>query len=373
MHARAGAQQGLFTGDDPMWLPFPVASVSAALVAVLGAGAALIKRASTGYGQHVETSLLDALLFLNAAAIFHREGHRPRIVRQTKSPILRVFDTADGRAVMVNLSGTERWRELCRAPGHGRRWARLLDAGRALQALRPRVEPGHAAACHRGLRIAGRPTSGKRRCWPSPPPSPSATRSPSGWRSEQARVDHLVVETRRPGPRTGAAGRPARTDRRRRRRAAARPPARRGAGRARRPPHRRPLLLLGRTAGVTAAGRARRRRREGGAARRRGRIPDDAGAAQHLCRRQSLEARDRARPQDPRGPGAAARPRGGVRRRGRERHGGCVGAARPGRGRAARRSILRSSTRGPRASGWRGRWPAALPSTTSFRRRPGWR
>ena len=33
-----------------------------------------------------------------------------------------------------------------------------------------------------------------------------------------------------------------------------------------------------------------RRRREGGAARRRGRVPDDAGAAEHLCRRQSLEA-----------------------------------------------------------------------------------
>ena len=117
VHARAGAQQGLFTGDDPIWLPFPVASVSAALVAAMGAAAAMIKRASTGYGQHVETSLLDALLFLNAAAIFHREGHRPRIIRQTKSPILRVFDTADNRAVMVNLSGTERWRELCRLLG----------------------------------------------------------------------------------------------------------------------------------------------------------------------------------------------------------------------------------------------------------------
>lgn len=113
VHARAGAQQGLFTGDDAIWLPFPMASVAAALLGVLGAGAALVKRASTGYGQHVETSLLDGLLFLNAAPIFHRENHRPRIVRHTKSPILRVFDTADGRAVMVNLSGTERWRELC--------------------------------------------------------------------------------------------------------------------------------------------------------------------------------------------------------------------------------------------------------------------
>ncbi len=117
VHARAGAQQGLFTGDDPIWLPFPVASVAAALLAVLGAGAALVKRESTGYGQHVETSLLDGLLFLNAAPIFHREGHRPRVVRHTKSPILRVFDTSDGRAVMVNMSGTERWRELCRLLG----------------------------------------------------------------------------------------------------------------------------------------------------------------------------------------------------------------------------------------------------------------
>ena len=47
------------------------------------------------------------------------------------------------------------------------------------------------------------------------------------------------------------------------------------------------------------AGRAGRRRREGGAAWGRGRVPDDAGAAQHLCRRQSLEAGDRPRPQDP--------------------------------------------------------------------------
>ncbi|HUC06362.1 MAG TPA: CoA transferase [Acidimicrobiales bacterium] len=117
VHGRTGAQQGLFTGDTPQWLPFPMASVAAALLAVIGAGAALVKRESTGYGQHVETSLLGALLFLNAGPIFHRENHRPKVVRQTRSPTLRVFDTKDGRAVMVNLSGTERWRELCRLVG----------------------------------------------------------------------------------------------------------------------------------------------------------------------------------------------------------------------------------------------------------------
>jgi len=114
VQARAGIQQGLFTGDDAIWQPFPVGSVAAALLAVLGAGAALVKRESTGYGQHVETSLLDGLLFLNAAPIFHRPGHRPRVSRQKNSVILRPYETADGRSVMVNLSGTERWRELCR-------------------------------------------------------------------------------------------------------------------------------------------------------------------------------------------------------------------------------------------------------------------
>src|SRR3984957_17331095 len=194
VHARAGAQQGLFTGDDPMWLPFPVASVSAALVAVLGAGAALIKRASTGYGQHVETSLLDALLFLNAAAIFHREGHRPRVIRHTKSPILRVFDTSDGRAVMVNLSGTERWRELCRLLGmddggldyskpeglsklSDREWNRAM-----LQQVMERFGSRTADEWETALLLQ--------------PAAVAKCNSLAEWlASEQVRVDHLVVET----------------------------------------------------------------------------------------------------------------------------------------------------------------------------------
>ncbi len=131
VHARAGAQQGLFTGDDPIWLPFPLASVAAALLAVLGAGAALVKRASTGYGQHVETSLLDGLLFLNAAPIFHREGHRPLVVRQTKSPILPRLRHV-GRS--CRHGQPQRDRALARAvppARHRRRRARLLDARRS--------------------------------------------------------------------------------------------------------------------------------------------------------------------------------------------------------------------------------------------------
>jgi crotonobetainyl-CoA:carnitine CoA-transferase CaiB-like acyl-CoA transferase len=117
VHARAGAQQGLVTGDRPVWSPFPLASVGAAFLAVLGTGAALVKRETTGYGQHVETSLLDAMLFLNAGAVFHRDRARPAVVRLMRSPVLGTYPTRDGRAIQVNLSGTERWRELCRVVG----------------------------------------------------------------------------------------------------------------------------------------------------------------------------------------------------------------------------------------------------------------
>jgi crotonobetainyl-CoA:carnitine CoA-transferase CaiB-like acyl-CoA transferase len=117
VHARAGAQQGLFTAGQPIWLPFPMASVAAGLFAVLGVGAALVKRETTGYGQHVETSLFEALLFLNGGPIFHRAQHRPGVGRAARTPVLRMYESSDGRGVMVNLSGTERWRELCRLLG----------------------------------------------------------------------------------------------------------------------------------------------------------------------------------------------------------------------------------------------------------------
>ncbi len=104
----------MFTGDEPIWLPFPMASVAAALLAVIGIGAALVKRETTAYGQHVETSLFEALLYLNAGPVFHRPGHRPRVIRQTRSPILHTYATRDGRGMQINLSGTERWREVAR-------------------------------------------------------------------------------------------------------------------------------------------------------------------------------------------------------------------------------------------------------------------
>ena len=290
VHARAGAQQGLFTGDDPIWLPFPVASVAAALLAVLGAGAALVKRESTGYGQHVETSLLDGLLFLNAAPIFHREGHRPRVVRHTNSPILRVFETADGRAVMVNLSGTERWRELCRLLG-------IDDGGldysnpEGLSRLSDREwNRAKLGPLHRGLRAAGRPTSGRPRCSTQPAAVAKCNTLAEWLGHEQARVERAGA--RDGGPVLGRVP-------------LVGPPVRIGAEPGERRPGRRHGAEQGALGGhrivdlssFWAGPLAARLLAELGAdvvkvepPGGEGCVPADAGAAQHLRRRQPVEA-----------------------------------------------------------------------------------
>ena len=334
VQARAGMQQGLFTGDDAIWQPFPVGSVAAALLAVLGAGAALVKRESTGYGQHVETSLLDGLLFLNAAPIFHRPGHRPRVSRQKNSVVLRPYETADGRSVMVNLSGTERWRELCRLLG-------IDDGGldygtpEGLSRLSDK-EWNRAKLAEVTAAFASRTADEWEAALLESPAAVAKCNTLAEWLdSEQARANDAGGRDGRPRAGAGAVAGPARADRGRARRAEARPPARRRAGGARWAPHRRPVQLLGRAPGVAPAGRARGRRGEGGAAGRRGRVPDDAGPAQHLRRRQSVQAGAGARPQGTDRPGPAARPGGRVRRRGRERGGRRVGAARARRGGAA--------------------------------------
>ena len=88
---------------------------------------------------------------------------------------------------MVNLSGTERWRELCR----------LLDiddggldysSPEGLSKLSDREWNRTVLQQVIAASRAGPPTSGRRRCWPSRPRWPSATHSRSGWRSDQASV-----------------------------------------------------------------------------------------------------------------------------------------------------------------------------------------
>ena len=95
---------------------------------------------------------------------------------------------------MVNLSGTERWRELCRLLGvddGGLDYATPEGLARLADREWNRAK---LAEFIRGLRVARRPTSGRRRCSSSPPPVAKCNTLAEWLASEQARVDELVVD-----------------------------------------------------------------------------------------------------------------------------------------------------------------------------------
>jgi len=106
VHGRAGLHVGFGEHDERVWRPFPLASVTAALLAMLGTVAALWERESSGLGQHVETSLLDAALFINGSAVL--QGDPPSMGTQGRTGSARVhmYPTADGWLQVV--AGTDR-------------------------------------------------------------------------------------------------------------------------------------------------------------------------------------------------------------------------------------------------------------------------
>ena len=364
VHAHAGAQQGLFTSDQPMWLPFPMASVAAALFAVLGVSAALLKRETTGYGQHVETSLFEALLFLNAGPIFHRARRRLGVAPPARTPVLHTYETSDGRGIQVNLSGTERWRELCRL-------VELDDDGgldfadpASLAKLSDREWLKHMLG-ELTRRFGARTADEWEQALLRTPAAAAKCNTLEEWLDhEQARANDVFADVDDPALGPAASRRltdPA-SDERTRARSAASPRIR--GWRTRGPPGRRPLELLGRAALRPSARRARCRRGQGRAARRRGRLPAHAGSPEHLRRRQPLQARTRHGRPGSRGPRSVARPRRRRRRRRRERGSRQVGAARPRRRRPSR---YESRARVPRREGLRSVRTDGVPTVLRLR------
>ena len=370
VQARAGIQQGLFTGDDAIWQPFPVGSVAAALLAVLGAGAALVKRESTGYGQHVETSLLDGLLPLNAAPIFHRPGHRPHV--HESEELGHPASLRDGRRPLRH-GEPERHRALARAvpPARDRRRRpRLRHARGTVEALGQGVEPGQAGRGHRCF--ASKTADEWEAALLERPAAVAKCNTLAEWLdSEQARASDLVVETDDPvlgrvpllGPSVRIGAEPGE-----------RRPGRRHGGEQGALGGHRIVDLSSFWAGPLAS----RLLAELGADVVKVEPPGGEGGFQMMPvlpniyvdgnRSKRGLVLDLKAPSD-----RAPRPRGRVRRRGRERRGRRVGAARARRGGAAPRSTRRWSTPGPRASARSGPWPPGPRSTTWCRRRRGWR
>jgi crotonobetainyl-CoA:carnitine CoA-transferase CaiB-like acyl-CoA transferase len=114
----------------PVYLAVPVASIGAALLAVIGVAAALFEREDTGEGCEVETSLVDgALAFLNMfwedlgdafASGLGGDGLDPRRYRL----LVRSFQCADGEFLGIHT-------------GAGGSHARLIEAIGLAHQVRP--------------------------------------------------------------------------------------------------------------------------------------------------------------------------------------------------------------------------------------------
>jgi formyl-CoA transferase/CoA:oxalate CoA-transferase len=115
------AESGLMsvTGEidgPPVRLGVPIADLAAGLFAVQGILAALVSRASTGHGQHVDVSMLDsvaALLTYHATAYLTSGEDLPRMGNGHASIVpYNTFAAADGPFVLA-VGNDDQWRRFC--------------------------------------------------------------------------------------------------------------------------------------------------------------------------------------------------------------------------------------------------------------------
>jgi formyl-CoA transferase len=122
----AQAMSGLmsFVGDvgsdRPCSTAVPISDINAGAFGAIGVLAALQSRATTGRGQHVESSLLEAAmastvwesgLFLSTGAMPQRNGTRHRLAAPYEA-----LRTADGH-IVVGVNSNRLWGRFCQAMG----------------------------------------------------------------------------------------------------------------------------------------------------------------------------------------------------------------------------------------------------------------
>jgi crotonobetainyl-CoA:carnitine CoA-transferase CaiB-like acyl-CoA transferase len=107
-------------GHGPVRAGIPVADLSAGLLAALGILVALLEREKSGKGQAVETSLLQAQIFMldfQAARFLVNGEVAPQAGNNHPTSIpTGVFKTRDGY-INVAAPGQKMWQRLCRAAG----------------------------------------------------------------------------------------------------------------------------------------------------------------------------------------------------------------------------------------------------------------
>ena len=108
-------------GQGPVRVGIPVADLCAGLLAAQGILVALLERESSGEGQWIQTSLLQAQVFMldfqATRWLVDREVPKQAGNNHPTSIPTGVFATTDGH-INVAVAGQEIWRRFCQAIGH---------------------------------------------------------------------------------------------------------------------------------------------------------------------------------------------------------------------------------------------------------------
>lgn len=106
-------------GQGPVRVGIPVADLTAGLFCALGILVALLERDQSGKGQHVETSLLQAQIFMLdfQAARWLMKGEVPQQAGNNHPTSIPtgVFKTADERYINIATTGHKIWDRFCEA------------------------------------------------------------------------------------------------------------------------------------------------------------------------------------------------------------------------------------------------------------------
>src|SRR6202163_3489480 len=108
-------------GQGPVRVGIPIADLSAGLFCALGILVALLERETSGKGQRIETSLLQAQIFMLdfQASRFLTEGEVPKQAGNNHPTSIPtgVFKTKDGH-LNIAVTGTVIWERFCNAMSH---------------------------------------------------------------------------------------------------------------------------------------------------------------------------------------------------------------------------------------------------------------
>ncbi len=140
LQAMAGVMTLQGFGGPPQYLRIAVTDYYAAALACQAVLAALYARERTGRGQHVETSLLNAVLALQSGLVLDYPGKEP-VFRD--NPTYRLYRAGDGEWFFLACGNQSFWTKLCSAIGRPElardprfgSWLSRLDNREALMPL----------------------------------------------------------------------------------------------------------------------------------------------------------------------------------------------------------------------------------------------